>query len=457
VAPPAPPLTERFRERLAELGLAGRPSRVLVACSGGCDSTVLLHLLRFHATDLPIEVHAAHLDHRMRAGSETDRLWLRGLCRAWGVPLREGVAEPAPAGESAARAARYDFLRESASEVAADFILTAHHADDQAETVLFRVLRGTGIEGLRGIRDRPDDGLLRPLLPFWRREIEAYAAGAHLRWRRDPTNTGDAYARNRLRARIIPQVEESVAPGARRALVGLARMAEETERALRRLTDAAEREIVERDGEAYLLARTPLARYDSATTSRLLRRLLRRFGTVPDRAGTRSALQFITDASSGRVFPLPGGLLLSVEFDRVRLARVEDEEEDLPLTIPTLQPEVEWSGEARIGGRTLAVQARLHGAGVEPPPGVVAVPVGASSFPLRLRGWAPGDRMRTAAGTRSLKKLFLERRVPRAERHRRAVLLDPEGSVLWAAGIGHARDDAAEPGGPTLHLTITND
>src|SRR5690606_7521557 len=120
-------------------------------------------------------------------------------------------------------------LRDTAAETGARWILTAHHADDQAETVLFRILRGTGIGGLAGIPARGAGGILRPLLPFWRREIQAYASDVGLRWRRDPTNLSHDPSRNRIRLALLPEIERHVAPGASRNLVALADLARESE------------------------------------------------------------------------------------------------------------------------------------------------------------------------------------------------------------------------------------
>src|SRR5690606_8586295 len=150
---------------LAEIDrILGVHQRVVVALSGGLDSVVLLHLLRFGTART---VCAAHFDHAMRSDSGADALWVSGLCRAWGVPLAAARAEDPPRSEAAARELRYAFLHAAAERFAADALATAHHADDQAETVLFRLARGTGLAGLAGIPARR--GIIaRPLLAFTR-------------------------------------------------------------------------------------------------------------------------------------------------------------------------------------------------------------------------------------------------------------------------------------------------
>ncbi|CAN5832720.1 tRNA lysidine(34) synthetase TilS [soil metagenome] len=453
-------LAERFRERLAVLNLAFTPVPVVVAVSGGRDSMTLLHLLRFRIGDAQLKFVVAHLDHAMRPGSEEDLSWLQGVCRAWSIPLRSERLAEAPASEDKARIARYRFLRRIADEEGSEFILTAHHADDQAETVLFRILRGTGLHGLRGIPERSASGLVRPLLPFWGDEVEEYARANRLTWREDLTNRSFAPSRNQIRLKLLPEVEASFAPAARRSLVALAGEAAEVEAAMKRQVEEAERSVVTRDGEAFLLAREALLRYDSATASRLLRMLLRRFGTVLGGAGTRSALQFISKAQSGRTFSIPGGPILRVEFDRVRVERAVDQGQDRPAFVPFLERGESWSGPASISGAEYMVTAEAS-----PGPGATrdielswstVLKMERSQFPLQIRGWRPGDRVRTLGGTKTLKKLFLECRVPRAERHRLPVVSESSGAIVWVAGLDRPLVSAPVPGAETLLLTITN-
>ncbi|HEV2147049.1 MAG TPA: tRNA lysidine(34) synthetase TilS [Longimicrobiaceae bacterium] len=450
------PLEERFRAAGEALGL-GAGARVLVALSGGADSVALLHLLRFHAPGPGLALHAAHLDHAMRPGSDADARWVAGLCAAWGVPLATERLERAPRSEEEARRARHAFLRRAALDAGDALIATAHHADDQAETVLFRVLRGTGIAGLAGMAPR-GDGVLRPLLPFWRDELRAYARAAGLRWREDPTNRTLDPVRNRIRRRLLPLAERSVAPGARRSLVRLAELARAEEAAWSAVLEPLTGEAARREGAALVLARAPFRAYDSAVASRVLRNLLRQFGVVLDRTGTRLALQFITGSPSGRVLHLAGGLRLASEFDSVRVERAGEEPAlpDLEVAIPADAPEGE--GEARIGGRILRVAWSPASAPAGPAPGGGdAALFPADSLPLVVRGWRPGDRIRTPGGTRTLKKLFAERRVPRSVRHRTPIVADAAGRVLWVVGVERSRGLHPAEGQAAIFLSILDD
>jgi tRNA(Ile)-lysidine synthase len=453
-------LEARFAARFEASELANRPTRVLVAVSGGCDSVVLLHLLTTAAREHPLELTVGHLDHAMREDSAADAEWVRRLCADWGTGFVVERLPSAPRSEAAARAARYRFLHRKAGEIGASLIATAHTADDQAETVLFRAARGTGLRGLAGIRDRTPDGVIRPLLPFWRAEIVDYAGRHGLSWRTDPTNAELGPARNRIRHRIIPELEAEVAPGARRSLVSLAKLAGEADAALERLAAAAEERVIRREGPDLVLARDLLQDYDSAVAVRIVRRALRRLGSVPGRTGTRAALQFITHARSGLQTRVPGGVRILVEFDQARLSPAGEPADrsapDQPLDIA--RAGAGELGELRVGGARYRVTGAEAAPPAPPPTGwTVTLDPDRTSFPLRLRGWSPGDRIATAGGTKSLKKLFLEERIPRSRRARLPVLEDATGRVLWVAGVERPLPNAPGDGGRHFFLTIAND
>ncbi|MBT8336382.1 MAG: tRNA lysidine(34) synthetase TilS, partial [Gemmatimonadetes bacterium] len=234
VATPVAGLAGRVAARLAGLGVEVE-TPLVIACSGGIDSLVLLHLLRFPIGHRPDRLIVAHMDHRMRDGSAADARWLNGVARAWGVPYRRACATVVPRNESEARDVRWSFLDALAQAEGAAGVLSAHHDDDQIETVLHRVLRGTGLRGLAGIRPS-QGGRIRPLLGERRTTLEEYAAHAGLRPRLDPTNAQPITVRNRLRNEVLPLLDE-IRPGAAAALLRLGGIAAAEERALAQAED----------------------------------------------------------------------------------------------------------------------------------------------------------------------------------------------------------------------------
>jgi tRNA(Ile)-lysidine synthase len=451
-----PTFPDRFRRSLDALGVRGAGAHVLVAVSGGCDSVSLLHLLRFAADDAGLRVTAAHFDHAMRPGSDKDAAWVRGLCGAWRVPLVAERAQAALRTEEEARDARYAFLRRAQAQAGADFLATAHHADDQAETVLFRVLRGTGLAGLAGIPPRDGTGLIRPLLPFSRAQIVRYARAAGLAWREDPSNAVGDFARNRIRHRLLPWIERGVAPGARRSLVRLAELAREEEAAWDAVLAPIAAEVVREEEGALVLVRERLAAYDWRIAARVLRAALRRVGTPPDRAGTRLALEFISHAPSGRELTLSGGVRITTEFGMARLERAPGRAPHAPPPDEPLVIHRDGGGEARfrIGGAEWTARWCIGLDGGAEEGWTMRMAIDRLRFPLTLRGREPGDRVRTRAGTRPLKKLLGEARVPVRRRGTLPVLADATGAVLWVPGVARAEGCAAEPGAPSITLAV---
>jgi tRNA(Ile)-lysidine synthase len=227
----------------------------------------------------------------------------------------------------------------------------------------------------------------------------------------------------------------------------LAELARESESGMRSVVDALERRLVRREDGAIIVERALLGRYHPALVTRLLRRLFGEYDLVLDRAGTRLAIQFITDAPSGREMQLPGGVRIRSEFGSARIERDVSIAADMTLRIEWSDLDNGFSGTLQIGGQTYRVRATLGtGADAEADDGAAwsaRIPVSPHGFPLLIRGRRAGDRIRTSGGTKSLKKLMIERRVPLGRRDKAPVVADADGVVLWVAGIGAGAGEVA--------------
>jgi len=443
-------LGAELTDALGQALRAADPDRpLLVAWSGGLDSTALLHLLvrdgRVRAALGGRGVIAAHLDHALREASAADARAVAETAEAWGVRLiRERLAAP-PLSEEEGRDARYAFLDRAAADVGAELVCTAHHADDQVETVLFRIARGTGVAGLKGI-PAYTPSRLRPLLlldpPASRAQLEAYAAEHRLPVREDHTNALPGATRNRLRHEVLPLLD-GVVPGASAALLRLARNARRHDAELGALADYA----IERGGfDADVWASAP-----RALRRALLRHAAARHGVALDEAATAAALALAPDAQSGRGVDLPGGLRFERVFDRWQVRAVGDGAgADEPVVIADRTP---GAGDLHIAGRHLRIVWNP-----EPSPAAtLTLHPADTDFPLTLRGWRAGDRIRLPFGTTPLVKVWAEARVPAHERPARWVLTDRAGCVRAAEGLGPAVDPptirGTSPCAP-LHLTL---
>lgn len=443
----SPRLPARLRRHLSgQPGLVPRGSRVIVALSGGADSTALLHLLSALRSDLDLRLEAAHFDHGVREGSAADARHARALSEALGVPCHVGSPDMPPAArQSTLRAVRYQWLDAVVRERSADRLAVAHHADDQAETVLFRLMRGTDLRGLSGIPARRGT-IVRPLLPFRRAEIGAYLSEIGASWIDDPSNEDRRWTRARLRAEVIPALQRA-APGTVARLVALgeaAAMAYETaERAAAVLLKEAE--VDPTRGDRLALSRSHLLRGGPELLAIALRGVARAGGVDLTAGGTRAGVEFISGGPSGGRVMVGGGLEISREFDHVLIGREAGGIGDEALLVHARAGE----GRLRIGERAVRLRWRPVSDGAQRPERI-AVTVPPEHYPLTFRGWRHGDRIRLPGGTRKLKKLFGDRRVPRSERARIPVLADRTGKVLWIEGLATAQAGHPGEGEPSL-------
>ena len=400
-------LTRHIREALTRAGV-GPEHRLGIGCSGGPDSAALAHAtMALRARGQVGELLLIHVDHGLRPDSAADAAVVAELAAAGdgsAVSVPVVVDRESASLERAAREARYQAFEAVAQERSLDVILLAHTASDQAETVLMRVLRGTGVFGLAGIPERRDR-YLRPLLQVTRADIEAYVAEHQLVTVRDPSNRDERFFRNRVRRRWLPALQEEN-PQLAQALCRVAESA------------AQQREVQEFAADALLTrARRPtspggaglhtpeLAKAPPAVTRHALALAYQRARGQPLSARHQRALQDLVcaDTSGTRELDLPGGRALRT-YDLLSFD----------------------------GGRSGTTSGTaMPGVLVEGPDG-----------PYHVRTWQPGDRMRPErlrGRSRKLSDLFIDGRVPRELRTRALVVVRPaDGAIVWAQHIGLA-------------------
>lgn len=381
--------------------LEGAP-RWRVAWSGGLDSTVLLHLLTIYRTRRPLAppLLAVHVNHQLQPAAADWAEHCRKVAGALSLPLRSSAIEVSASGaglEADARHARYAALEEGLAP--GEVVMFAHHRDDQAETVLLRLLRGSGVTGLQGMpRQRPmgRGQLLRPLLPWSRSQLEAYARCHGLNWIEDPSNSDLRHDRNFLRAQVMPLLA-SRWPDSQGALLRAAAHLEEVDRALEALLPPLPR-VCNRWGDCGLDLEALLASPDSVVLLQL-RRWLREQGLqAPDSRALRELLRQLR----------AGGARARLATGNWALERFGAGLFLLPAPLPQplhaepvpLQP-----------GRTLALPfGRM---GLEPAGGQPGFRLAPGETPqLRWRGGGERLRLPGREGSRALKKLLQEEGVP---------------------------------------------
>lgn len=330
------------RSSLRALDLCGR--RLLVAASGGMDSTVLSHAIHALSRLEDLELGLGHVHHGLRgAESDADADCVQALARKLDVPYLQRRVDPRSAREGhssrlrptlqeAGRALRYAALEEMAQSFGAAAILTAHHADDQAETLMLRLLRGAGPDGLGGIPERSPDGrVVRPLLRVPREDLERYARALGLSWREDRSNRSPAYARNRLRGEWLPGLAAAFNPRLLRRLSDLAEAQRRDSEWLGTLVDAEVSQRFVLEGGGLTIDITGFRELPEALARRLAREALRSCGAGRDvsRAHLERMLAFLREPRAGRNVEFPRGLRLwKSGVRKCRLGRVSEAPND---------------------------------------------------------------------------------------------------------------------------------
>lgn len=377
---------------------------VTCAVSGGADSMALLWAMYLLQDKLGITLSAAHFDHGLRGEeSRADAAFVADFCRGYGIPVALGSGEVKPGKkglEAAAREARYAFLRTQPGKIA-----TAHTADDNAETVLLHLVRGTALKGLGGIT--PVSGnVIRPMLLVTRQEVEDFLAEYSIPHIEDSSNASDAFLRNRLRHHVMPLLYAEN-PRIGENLSATALRLRQDEAALSRL--AAQDFTVPQ-----------LRELPPAVRSRYLERFLKENGVKePDSRHIALAEKLVFSGKPSAKADLPGGVTIGRCYDR--LERLDSPP---PPTAVILRPgeSVNFAGFRVSCEVSDEVVSRAD-----------AFTVAAEEVTLRSR--QPGDEMRLSVGTKSLKKLFIDKKIPAAQRESVIVAADSRG-VLGVCGIG---------------------
>lgn len=440
-------LIARVSRTIKDRELLKGGERVVLAVSGGPDSLALLHAMARLAPALNLDLHVAHFDHRLRPTSGADAAFVARQARRLGLPCTvraaDGTAKIAgQSPEQSSRTRRLKFLEEVAESVGAPRIASGHTLDDQAETVLMRLLQGTGRRGLGGITPKRWY-YIRPLIDVTRAQVETFCKAARLQPRIDETNTDPAYLRNVIRHETIPFLESTMHGGLREAFA--------------RLADIARDEDAYLDERAAVLGPWEWAREDrkelrmsledfGALPAALQRRQVRLLtwtlsGAVLDQRHTENVRRLALDGGTGDSLELPEGLSARVEYGFILLGRASSPTAPLPpvaLDVP---------GETDLPGWAIRVRSWIS---TEPPASwpdgrkICVLDADRVPFPLRVRRAATGDRFRPLGMARQKKvgDFFTDEKVPSRSRARVPIVVGANDQVAWICG--HRIDDRAK-------------
>ena len=394
-------MLNKLREFSRRQGLIQPGDKIICAVSGGADSMALLWAMYLLKEEWDLDISAAHFNHQLRgAESDRDEAFVREFCDGYGIPLHvgSGTIVPGKKGlEAAARDARYAFLRTLPGKIA-----TAHTADDNAETLLMHLVRGTGLKGLGGIM--PQNGnVIRPMLSITRQEIEDFLAEYAVDHITDSSNNGDDFLRNRLRHHVMPLLKEEN-PKLSQNLSAMALRLRQDEEALSQQAAFEGAPQVE-----------VLRKMAPAVRARALEKFLKDSGVKePEAVHIRQAEALVFSENPSARANFPGGLIIGRKYDT--LAVVPGEPSIIPYRIICTPAD------------TVLNTADVFTVG----------PVG----DVYMRARPTGDAIRLPGGTKTLKKLLIDRKIPAAQRDCVPVICDDRG-ILAVGGIGVNLDRAA--------------
>ncbi len=435
---------ERWAREAEKLFRPGE--RVGVAVSGGADSVLLLDFMRRLAERKGLVLSAIHFNHQLRGEeSEGDERFVRELACAKGLRFLHGSARVRDAArdrnlEATARELRYRYFFGLIRQGLLDKVVTAHTANDQAETLLLRLFRGAGTRGFGGIYPALNGAVVRPFLGVTRAEVEAEIARRGLEYRADSSNANRKLQRNKIRAELLPLLEREYSPEIVKLLNELSERSRDDEAFLEeKASERAQAWRVREDGAEKIPVRA-LGEFHPALARRALRQMIQSVrGTL--RGVTYREIEalrrFAGSGQSGRSLSLGAGLVGRKDFDW------------LALSLPAGQRKAEFSypvnvpGECRVREIGKIFRFKIvdpaEGGEAYNKSGLLAVDPLKLPGRMMLRNWRPGDRFQAAGRRRpeKLKELFRERRIP-AEARREWPVLDSNQGIIWVRGYGSA-------------------
>ncbi len=442
----------------ASLANIAEGGSVLLALSGGADSVALLDILTKQAARDGFQLVAAHVNHHLR-GEESDRdaRFCSQIANNAGVELEildadvQSLAEEKGQGiEETAREVRYAFFAEVMEKRGISLLVTAHHATDNLETVLFRLCRGTGLRGLCGIspvRAFGTGSLVRPLLPYSKAEIFSYCKENNLAFVTDSTNADTVYARNRIRSEVLPSLGE---------------ICESPEESVRRMAEGLREDLdfLEREADRFLAERenpSKLSRADlSALHVSVRRRVWMKFLPVtPEYVHLCALEELIKNGKSGTSVSLSGGWQACLQRGVLSLLP-PTVKKSLPEKIPFVTGEtVLCDGALKICVKKLEKNQSRENVHTLSTPMCIMIDglLDGENRGLYWRGRREGDTVLLRSHHRSLRKLYREAGIPPAQREVMPILCDSEG-ILWAPLVG-LRDGVGDQGSDTYEISVT--
>jgi tRNA(Ile)-lysidine synthase len=431
-------IQETFKKTIREYNLLEKKDKILIAYSGGLDSTGLLSLLLELRKEWAFRLFLGHFNHKLRQSAEDDEDFVKQVAQKFSIPLfvdHKDVRNYAQSKkinlEEAGRELRYDFLKKTALEIGKAKIATAHTMTDQAETFLMRLMRGSGLRGLGGIFPVKGE-IIRPLIQIEREEIELFLKKKKMPFRIDETNFDRRFLRNRIRLELIPYIRENYEPQIVSQLGRTASIIREENVFLEKIGKEKARGAILRKNNQHLLDSKSLSSLPKA----LARRVVQEF--ISDLKGDLREISFedvesVLNLKEGKERPIKKDIVLRREQGLIFLKKKPH---------PKIRYEYSWNGKSPLEIRELKL--RFMGKRIKRGKSPLRFDDNTTAFldldklrfPLLVRSRQDGDRYRPlgAPGMKKLKEIMRAKRIPLTERERRPVFLSG-GDIVWILGL----------------------
>lgn len=457
-------MLKKVKKWIERHGLLVTGDKVIIACSGGPDSLALVKIMQTLSMDYNLELAVAHVNHMFRgAESDADAAFVAEFCAKEGLPLYsttinvpQFIATSGRSPEDAARFLRYRYLRETAQSLGGAKIATGHHRDDQAETVLINLLRGTGATGLSGMWP-VNNGVIRPLLNICRKEIEEYCQEQHLAPRLDSTNLTTDYLRNYVRIELMPLLKNKFNANLPATLCRTASVVGDDQEFINHCVEAVWGMVVRDDGTNLELDCRELNKLHIALKREIIRAAIKKKrGTL--RGITFSHVEKLVelgiDGQTGKVIELPGDLVACKKYGIIILKNQKLNVEVVGIHPPGV--EVKLPGITCVSDIGIEVMAQLVSYMPKKMPECAVFDWQKITPPLYVRTRHAGDRFWPSGmpGSKKLKDFFIDAKVPREARDAVPILCDGQG-ILWVGGYRQTERAMPDKGTKSfLYVTI---
>ena len=441
-------LLDQVKRTIDLYHLLERGDGLIVGVSGGMDSMVLLHVLNTYRQESDLSLVVAHVNHGLRPGeSEREAELVQKESERLGLPFEYGqfdVKEFQEAAglslQDAGRRIRFHFFKDLLLKHHAQKIALGHHADDQVETILLRLMRGSGLKGLKGMLPIRDGRVIRPLLEVWRREIESFARGNRIPSLLDSSNLKKKYLRNRLRLALIPLIEREYQSNFKAVVMRTSTILREENDYLEREAEDACQKIVHEEKDTLSFGFSEYESLHKAIQRRVLQKMLDKiYGGEMIEGGegweVSPIYKNLRQPSRSFLRELPHGIFIEKRYDRVSLGKGRVK------AVPPFEVELISPGRTLVEeiGREVVIEETtsrdIRFGGLNEPRNMALLDYQNLQFPLRMRNFRPGDRFQPMGvkGTQKLKEFFIDHKIPRFERSKIPLLISGE-MIAWIVG-----------------------